>query len=220
MKLSHSLIAMLALSLSATASAQDFSDVQSTYEVTITNITRAQLFTPILVTTHSGRISLFQLGAEPSQAIADLAEGGVTDTLQAVLADSTEAFDVQVSTDGLLGPGESTTVTVQSSGQRFNRLSLAGMLLPTNDTFVAINSMRLPRWGSATEARAYDAGSEENDELCMNIPGPQCEGAALSEGIAEGFVYVSSGIQGNADLSAEVYDWHDPVARVRVVRVQ
>lgn len=54
----------------------------------------------------------------------------------------------------------------------------------------------------------------------MNVPGPQCGGEALSEGLNEGFVNVASGIQGNGDLEPDVYDWHNPVARVTVTRVE
>jgi hypothetical protein len=177
------------------------------------------VFTPILAVTHSPRISLFQLGAEPSQELADLAEGGDTSGFEALLEGSNQAFDVQVTMDGLIGPGESRTVTVTGSGQRFVRLSLAGMLLPTNDTFVAVDSLRLPRYGTTVTAMAYDAGSEDNDELCASIPGPQCGGEPFSEGLGEGYVHVSSGISGEADLPSMEYDWHNPVARVSVRRV-
>ena len=66
---------------------------------------------------------------------------------------------------------------------------------------------------------ALDAGTEENDELCMNIPGPTCMGAPFSDGQAEGFVYVSSGIHGQGDLSASEYDWNNHVARVSITRM-
>jgi hypothetical protein len=46
------------------------------------------------------------------------------------------------------------------------------MLNPTNDSFVALNNVRLPRFGRTYTAIAYDAGSEINDELCVNIPSP------------------------------------------------
>jgi hypothetical protein len=118
----------------------------------------------------------------------------------------------------LINPGESVTVTISGS-RDYNRLSLAGMLLPTNDTFVAVNSMPLPRRYAGSMALAYDAGSEANDELCENIPGPTCGGIPFSEGLAEGFVHVSRGISGEGDLEASGYDWRNPVARVTVRRI-
>ena len=100
-----------------------------------------------------------------------------------------------------------------------NRFSMAGMLLPTNDAFVGIQSMRLPQNGATLFAMAYDAGSEENDELCMNIPGPTCGGTPFSEGHAEGYVYPSPGIHGGGDLTANAHGWSNPAARVTITRM-
>ncbi|MDX2428809.1 MAG: spondin domain-containing protein [Xanthomonadales bacterium] len=192
-----------------------------TFAVTITNITSSQVFTPVLVASHTNRVSFFELGAEPSGELADLAEGGATDGLQMKLDGlvrdvmDTNTSGITPNGDPLIDPGESVTIYITGS-RKFNRLSLAGMLLPTNDTFVAIDSMPLTRYHSARTALAYDAGSEINDELCMNIPGPQCGGAPFSEGLAEGYVHISRGISGEGDLKASDYDWRNPVARVTV----
>ena len=194
------------------------SPAERTYAVTITNITYGQVFTPVLVATHTRAASFFELGEAPSPELADLAEGGATGGLQMVL-DGLPEFVMDTNTSGvtpdgnpLINPGESVTVYI-TGNRDYNRLSLAGMLLPTNDTFVAIDSMPLPRKYSASMALAYDAGSEENDELCANIPGPQCMGSPFSEGLAEGFVHISRGISGEGDLAASDYDWRNPVAR-------
>lgn len=220
MKLMKGLLAAVALGASATAAAQDFSDVETVYEVTITNLTRGQSFTPVLVATHSNQASFFQLGAEPSQGLADLAEGGDTAGMMTALEESGAVADMTTTEDGLIGPGESRTVRVTAVGRFYTRLSLAGMLLPTNDTFVAVNSILLPRWSSTVYAQAYDAGSEDNDELCANIPGPLCGGEPFSEGLGEGFIHVSNGIGGEGDLSAMAYDWKNAVASVSIRRVQ
>ena len=192
-----------------------------TYAVTITNITAAQIFTPVLVATHKADVGFFELGAAPSGELADLAEGGATGGLQGVL-DSLPEYVMDTNTSGttangnpLIEPGESVTIYIDGN-RDYNRLSLAGMLLPTNDTFVAVDSMPLPRKYASSMAIAYDAGSEMNDELCANIPGPQCMGSPFSEGLAEGFVHVSRGISGEGDLNASDYDWRNPVARVTV----
>lgn len=192
-----------------------------TYAVTITNITSGQVFTPMLVATHTADMSFFELGAAPSSELADLAEGGATGGLQTLL-DSLPDRVMDTNTSGttpngdpLLDPGESVTIYI-TGNRDYNRLSLAGMLLPTNDTFVAVDSMPLPRDHAAGLALAYDAGSEMNDELCINIPGPQCGGTPFSAGLAEGFVHISHGISGEGDLAASEYDWRNPVARVTV----
>lgn len=206
------------VAFAGTAQAQ-FADVVSTYEVTITNVTYNQTFTPVLVATHARNISFFQVGEAPSQPLADLAEGGDTSGLEAVLIESPLALETAV-TDGMIMPGESATVRISTQGQAFNRISLAGMLLPTNDSFVAISNLPLPRWSTTVYAQAYDAGSEMNDELCASIPGPTCGGTPFSEGLAEGFVHISRGIQGHGDLAPETYDWRGPVAKVSISRVE
>jgi len=196
----------------------------NTYAVTITNITSGQVFTPLLVAAHKPGVSFFELGAEPSNELADLAEGGAIGGLQALL-DSQPQLVLETNTSGitpdgnpLIDPGESVTIYI-TGNRDYDRLSLAGMLLPTNDTFVAINSMPLPRRHAAGLALAYDAGSEMNDELCVNIPGPQCGGMPFSDGLAEGYVHISRGISGEGDLAASDYDWRNPVAKVTVRRM-
>ncbi len=48
----------------------------ATFEVTFTNLTRSQTFTPILVTSHKQGFGLFELGEMASDDLAALAEGG------------------------------------------------------------------------------------------------------------------------------------------------
>jgi hypothetical protein len=71
----------------------------------------------------------------------------------------------------VLCPGQALTFTVTAQGA-FQYLNLAAMVFPTNDSFTAITGVQLPT-GTApltVYAPAYDSGSEENDELCGNIP--------------------------------------------------
>lgn len=185
------------------------------YEVTITNVTRGALFTPILVASHRTNVKLFDLGQPASADLAILAEDGdIAPLAQALRADS-RVIDVANST-GLLEPGQSVTVRV--AAQSADRISLAAMILPTNDGFIALNGVAAPRFGSEEHwVPGYDAGSEPNDERCAAIPGPQCggEGASPSAG-GEGYVHVHAGIHGIADLKAEEYDWRNPVAVVTI----
>ncbi|MEE8338660.1 MAG: spondin domain-containing protein, partial [Xanthomonadales bacterium] len=120
---------------------------------------------------------------------------------------------------GLLLPGESVTVEIQGNG-RFNRLSITSMLIPTNDTFVGLRSMKLPSRSSMAAVPAFDAGTETNDEDCTNIPGPDCGGEGYNVAGGEGFVYISNGISGIDDLAPSAFDWRNPVARVVVKHVQ
>lgn len=191
------------------------------YEVTVTNVTKGQSFTPFLVATHKRTVQLFELGDPASSELAALAEGGDTSALAALLEGSAEVADVSTS-EGLLAPGQSVTITISSRG-RAREISLAAMLIPTNDAFVALNGVALPRANRSTVlymASAYDAGSESNDESCSNIPGPVCGGEGTSDGDAEGFVHIHSGIHGIADVPSAAYDWRNPVARVSIRRAR
>jgi hypothetical protein len=112
------------------------------YEVTITNLTRGQTFTPILVASHRAGLTLFRLGAPASPQLAILAEEGDTGPLTALLQARPKVKEV-TNSGGLLPPGASTTVLVQAPG-RFNHLSVAAMLIPTNDGFFALNGVQGP----------------------------------------------------------------------------
>ena len=222
MKAMQTLIAVSALALSGSALSQGNSIHEATYEVTFTNVTSNIYFTPLIVATHTDDSAFFEAGQPPSQPLADLAEGGATMPLAMALDDAGVAGDIQFTEEGvLIGPGDTHTVVIRASLREFNRLSLAGMLLPTNDSFVAVNSLPLDKHLDSTMvyALAYDAGSEANDELCANIPGPQCGGEPFSLGLGEGFVHISPGIQGVGDLDPAQYDWRNPVAAVKVERV-
>lgn len=149
-----------------------------TYEVTITNATHGETFTPRLVTTHSIG-NLFTVGQPALEEVAIIAESGDVAPAMTLLESAPEIVDDIAVGDGLLGPGESQTVTV--SGELGERLTVIAILIPTNDAFVSVNGVSLPASGSMSYcANVYDAGSETNDELCSNIPGPVCGGSGLS----------------------------------------
>lgn len=193
-----------------------------TYQVTITNMTAGETFTPLMVASHSDAPdALFSVGDAPSDALAAMAEGGDTTALQAMLESEYRVSDV-VSSGGLLEPGQSATVEVTARPGR-DRITLAGMLIPTNDAFTAIQNVKLPRAHKSLSlyTPAYDAGSEPNDELCISIPGPVCGGTGGSPGVGgEGFVYIHSGIHGIGDLAPSAFDWNNPVAKIVIQRAK
>lgn len=212
----------LALALTNSVSYAQESNTR-TYVVTVTNIMAAGQFTPVLATTHNRRTSLFNLGSAPRPGLARLAETGDTSVLQNTLSNSSNVGSVGTYTpegSPLTVAGATLEFTIESPvNSRY--LSIASMILPTNDSFTALDTVSLPASGSATYyALGYDAGSEQNDELCANIPGPTCGGDGSFSGInGEGFVHVSRGIHGIGDLDPSEYDWRNPVAKVVVTRV-
>lgn len=217
---------ILSLGLIVTSS---FAVAQRTtdYEVTITNITPGQTFTPQLVVTHPEGTHLFKLGEEASVELEILAEGGDTGPLTDLVAN--EATDA-VTIPGLLGPGE-TVSRVVSGWPSHGFISVAAMLIPTNDTFMGLNSMPLPG-GQDTAVYlvpAYDAGTEVNDQSCQHMPGPRCgiPDAGFSPESGEGYVHIGNGFHdlGDVDddgfevLGPRVYDWRNSVARITVTRM-
>lgn len=194
----------------------------ASYHVTITNITNSIIFTPILVASQRREVSIYELGSPASGDLAAIAEGGDIGPLTTTLNANHRVVDVQNSGAPLF-PGKSVTVVV-SAAHGARRISIAAMMLPTNDGFIALDSVKVPRHGSATFfSPGYDAGSELNDELCTNIPGPVCNGVGPSPGESdgdEGYVHIHRGMHGIGDLAADVYDWRNPVAKITVTRVR
>lgn len=226
-----SLLAMATLVSMVTATsvwAEDPSNDGAAYEIKITNLTRGQQLTPFLVATHKPSVSLFQLGQPASAELIALAEEGNLAPLTTTLRASKAVLEV-VNGDGLTQPGATTTITVNGrGGTGASRISVAAMLIPTNDSFVAVNGVTLPQWGEtlAFTVPAYDAGSEANDELCASIPGrffAECNGSgggAAPAGGEEGYVHISAGMHGIGDFEAYKRDWRNPVARVTIRRVR
>ena len=194
------------------------------FEVTITNLTRGQRFTPILVASHKKGVKLFALGTPASPELETLAEEGNTAPLKALLAGMPEVKDVTDS-GGLLDPGHSVTVTVRTGGG-FDHVSVAAMLIPTNDGFFALNGVEGSDGDKTVTlfSPAYDSGTEANDELCASIPGPffvECRGpgGGANIGGGEGYVHIHAGIHGIGNLHASERDWRNPVARITIHRV-
>ncbi len=217
-----------ALAMVTPAGAQD-DDARSSdsfFEVTVTNLTRGQQFTPILVASHKAGIQLFELGKPASSGLQVVAEEGNVAPLTQALQAMPGVLEV-TNSGALLNPGASVTIKVRTRGP-FDHVSVAAMLIPTNDGFFALNGVQGPRGRDArvSTSVAYDSGSERNDELCASIPGPffsECGGqggGAAPGGGEEGYVHVHAGIHGIGDITASERDWRNPVARITIRRVR
>jgi hypothetical protein len=99
----------------------------------------------------------------------------------------------------------------------FNRLSVLTMLVNTNDALTGLDSLRLGGHGDTLRTRAYDAGSEANNEDAGFIPGPCCNHPFVRA--PEGaLIRMHAGITGVGDLNPAVFGWTVPVARIAIVR--
>jgi len=196
------------------------------FDVTVTNLTRGQQFTPILVASHRSGVRLFDLGQAASSGLQTLAEEGNVGPLTAELLAQRGVLEV-VNSGALLDPGATVTIRVRTR-PGFDRVSVASMLIPTNDAFFALNGVRIaPETASASfTSVAYDAGSEVNDELCASIPGPffdECGGpggGAAPTGGEEGYVHVHGGVHGTGDIVEARRDWRNPVVHITVRRTR
>lgn len=216
MAMTAAAVAAACLLLPAVAAAQP----GITYRVTITNLTRAQPVSPPVVATHNIGFHIFVPGTQAPDPLVAVAEEGNPVPLAEALEGIGIVHDVAVG-DGPLLPGQSTTVEVQARGKAVF-LSAVGMLGSTNDAFFGLDGFYLdgPPWLRHTTAPAYDAGSEENNELCEFVPGPPCSGAgSRAPDGAEGVVTIHNGIHGIGDLPEEELDWHNPVVRIQIERL-
>ena len=202
--------------------------------VEVTNLTNAITFTPLLVSAHNADSHIFQVGHTASFGLQAMAEGGDTSHLITDLAVAGANNNVSA---GLLAPGE--TVSIELMANKHNRyLSVGAMLLPTNDGFVGLDAVSIPRKnGTYTYyLNGYDAGTEANDEIINGggapgtpgIPGaPDGNGGTGASGVTgpdhNGKVHVHRGIVGDSDptggtsdLDSAVHQWLNPVAKVVV----
>ncbi len=218
---------LLAAAVAATVPLAAVAQPRLQYEVTVTNLTHGQHFTPFLAVTHRPSVELFRLGTPAAPQLKALAEQGNTAPFVQLLTGNAAVTQV-LPGGGLTHPGDHRTFMIEARPAH-DRLSLAAMLIPTNDTFVAVDSVDLPESFAekVVYAVAYDAGTEVNDQLCASIPDPgigyaECNGSSggAIAGNGEGYVYVSGGIHGAGDFKAPLRDWRNPVAQIRIKRVK
>ena len=231
---SLALILALSLSIVYATSADDL----ATYRVTILNLSYGQPLSPPVAATHSPKVSLFNLGRAASPQLEALAEDGDQIQLYDLLSDSqhvTEAVNVGVP----LTPREQVvgdftdSVTFEISARPGDRLSLATMLICTNDGFGGLNRVRLPNAVQRVfPLYAYDAGSEDNTEMSQDIVDPcSALGPLPLAGDPNGNedanvdtaphrrIQLHRGIEGTGDLSASDHGWLGPVGVVIVKRI-
>ncbi|WP_100658102.1 spondin domain-containing protein [Alteromonas flava] len=198
--------------------------VMVSYEVTLTNLTNAQPFSPAAIILHAEG-QLFAVGEPASQAIEVMAEGG--DNSQLI------ALDIALSAvSGVapIGPGNNETITVTVEDTTDALLSITTMLVNTNDAFTGLNAISLSElavgdsWMTTTVA--YDAGTEANSEAQGTIPGP-VDGGEGYNATRDDVDYVAmhggvvTGDDGLMDSVLTVqHKFDNPVMRVVVTRIE
>lgn len=197
------------------------------YRITVENLTPArgggasQVLSPSLVLLHDGRADLFTVGQRANQSVIDVAEDAIGST-----GIATYSGDGGVGFVGFLGspilPGQTLSFEV-SAPARFHQLSLVSMLVNTNDGFTGLDAVQLTGGSNVYLTQAYDAGSEVNDQLRANIPGPCCgDTGRHGTGESEVIRHHPGILPGVGDLVPETWGWPtgSAVARITVERVK
>ena len=237
MKKYQSNIKKLALGLLLPAFGASFTQAAEV-NVSIENLTRGMFFTPLAVSAHPSDSALFELGSAASDEIQAMAEGGDLSGIETAMTALGATQSINPA-GGLLEPGASTSTVLNTDGTSNVMLSIVGMILPTNDGFVALNSIEIPEEPGTYiyYAKAYDAGTEANDEIVGSgavgeagfpAPGPVAETLGTQgtgvDTSAEGFVHIHRGALGDldaeggvSDLDSSVHRWLNPIAKITLV---
>ncbi len=149
------------------------------YRIKITNLTNAQPLSPPVAMLHSDSFSFWEIGEAASVALETMAEGGDGSALLALYAANPQHADTAA-----LAPGASTEFTLEMEHSTDNHLSVAGMLVNTNDAFSGVSAVNLDDLGSGDQmtffSYVYDAGTEMNTESVGTIPGPADAGEGFN----------------------------------------
>jgi Spondin_N len=203
-----------------------------TYEVTIENLTDSQPFSPPVAATHRPNVDLFTVGDNASDEIEAIAEDGNQIPAFNLLSDAQGVTDVfgDAATPPVLRNG---MLMFEIDAKPGDRLSLATMLICTNDGITGVDSVALPKNGAAVFMTAgYDAGTEDNTQNSADIVDPcSAIGPVALAGDPNGNsdagpdtspaqpIHHHSNIHGSGDLDPGDHGWTDPVARITVERI-
>ena len=206
-------------------------DATRVYEITIDNLTSGQPLSPGVAVAHTREAGIFALGAMASEGIRLIAEQGDPSTAISEISGATgvaRVVNTGVPIHRVGGPGPSSLTIALEASANANRLSLAVMLICTNDGFAGLNSVKLPGGFEPITfyAMGYDAGTEVNDETSLSIVdpcgaiGPVALAADGDSRTAQGgVVTMHAGIEGGGALIPGSHGWTEPVARVTVRRI-
>jgi hypothetical protein len=184
----------------------------TTYQVTITNLTDKQVFSPPLLATHAAAMHIWQEGGMASEGVRIVAEQGNNTKLAAELQG--KVTDMQaLGMNQMVMPGKSVTVNIKAN--EGDVLSAAFMLVQTNDGFTGLDNQELTGMSVTKETMAYDAGTEENTEKASDVPGPPFMGMNRVPTNPQQPISVHQGITGKADVGSD-FDWNGPAARITI----
>jgi hypothetical protein len=163
------------------------------FDVTVSNTSAGAFIgslSPVSWAVHDSTTKLFQVGKSVSAGLQSLAEDGIGVTLSTELAANTHVLSKGVQGIAPITSGANFTFSVTPDMAHPN-LSVAAMVVPSNDTFLALGESGValldatgtPRADAAIAAdvatllAAYDAGTEANQ---AGAAGPSMAGTTLA----------------------------------------
>lgn len=218
------IIATLALLLSACNDNNATALVEYGYTVTVTNLTYAQPLSPLGLILHSNT-KMWMVGDTASLALEKLAESGDNTDF---LADNNAL--ATSSGSGVILPGAASTVEINTTDRMATYFTAATMLVNTNDAFsgltgIDISTMAVNDYKS-WNLNVYDAGTELNSEAVGTIPGPADGGTGFDATRDDvDFVSYHSGVVSQNDgLSSSVltqaHRFDNPAIKLTITRIK
>ena len=213
-------VALVALLTGSLISANENNE-EMMVEVSITNLTRGQILSPVFVARHDASAGpLYTLGSRATPALAKMAEdadaSGLMEAWHPDDNDGIAEAKVVALNDGPIPPGKTVKMHFDIDDGK-SKMSFASMLVSTNDAFIGASGLDLSK-SRTIMLNAYDSGSEANSENCAYIPGPPCGNHVHDRASSEGFVHVHAGVHGGngSGLDPATHDWHNPTARLTI----
>jgi hypothetical protein len=200
--------------------------VDFSYEITISNLTNSQPLSPVAVILHK-QSHLFSVGGIASLELDQMAEGGDNSGLMNWgfgLASRSGAAPI--------GPGSSETIMITIQDVSDANLSLASMLVNTNDGFSGLDAWSVGQLALGdswtTNAFTYDAGTEANTEVAGTIPGPAdgSEHAGFNTNRNDtGYISMHPGVVSRDDglstsILTQAHKFDNPSVRIKVTRIE
>lgn len=146
------------------------------YDISVTNVTAGQALSPPVALLHDPAFSAWRIGSAASLGLERLAEGGASADFVAELP---MVYAVHSASKSLL-PGQRLQMTLSADAHHSPALTLAAMLVQTNDGFTGVTAWSLAQLApgeSVTKLMpVYDAGTEMNSETQNSVPGVGGEG--------------------------------------------
>jgi hypothetical protein len=168
---------------------------------------------------------MWQVGQPASIALEKLAEGGDSSDFIAL-----ENNLATVTSEGAVPPGASVTLNLNTTETMANYLTIATMLVNTNDAFSGLTGVDIStlvlNQEKSWSLSVYDSGTELNTEAAGTIPGPADSGigyeAARNDidlvGYHSGVVSKDDGLSNSVLTQAHRFD--NPAVKVTITRTK